>query len=99
LTVPSYRFGEFILSPRRRVLTRNGREQPLIPRYFDLPARTAQKFRIAQMGVKPETLLEHGWEVAPGEIVSRTPDSYREFIQGSRGEFSVPKNGYVAMRS
>ncbi|MEO5742875.1 MAG: transcriptional regulator [Vicinamibacterales bacterium] len=31
-----YRFGEFMLSPRRRVLLRNGREQPLIPRYFDL---------------------------------------------------------------
>jgi DNA-binding winged helix-turn-helix (wHTH) protein len=31
-----YRFGDFILSPRRRVLLRNGREQQLIPRYFDL---------------------------------------------------------------
>jgi DNA-binding winged helix-turn-helix (wHTH) protein len=31
-----YRFGEFSLSQRRRVLLRNGREQPLIPRYFDL---------------------------------------------------------------
>ena len=31
-----YRFSEFILSPRRRVLLRNGREQPIIPRYFDL---------------------------------------------------------------
>jgi DNA-binding winged helix-turn-helix (wHTH) protein len=31
-----YRFGEFMLSPRRRVLVRNGRELPLIPRYFDL---------------------------------------------------------------
>lgn len=31
-----YRFSEFILSPRRRILMRNGREQPLIPRYFDL---------------------------------------------------------------
>lgn len=31
-----YRFSEFILSPRRRVLLRNGQEQPLIPRYFDL---------------------------------------------------------------
>ena len=36
LTVPRYRFSEFLLSPRRRMLTRNGREQPLIPRYFDL---------------------------------------------------------------
>ena len=31
-----YRFDEFILSPRRRLLVRNGREQPLIPRYFNL---------------------------------------------------------------
>jgi DNA-binding winged helix-turn-helix (wHTH) protein len=31
-----YHFGEFILSPRRRLLIRNGLEQPLIPRYFDL---------------------------------------------------------------
>ncbi|HZI81807.1 MAG TPA: transcriptional regulator [Vicinamibacterales bacterium] len=31
-----YRFSEFVLSPRRRVLIRGGREQPLIPRYFDL---------------------------------------------------------------
>ncbi len=35
-SVPCYRFGEFTLSPRRRLLLRNGQEQPLIPRYFDL---------------------------------------------------------------
>ncbi len=34
--MPRYRFSEFLLSPRRRLLVRNGREQPLIPRYFDL---------------------------------------------------------------
>ena len=34
--MPRYRFDNFILSPRRRALVRNGREQPLIPRYFDL---------------------------------------------------------------
>jgi DNA-binding winged helix-turn-helix (wHTH) protein len=34
--VPRYRFDNFILSPRRRVLVRDGRELPLIPRYFDL---------------------------------------------------------------
>lgn len=75
-----------------------GQRDREFPRYLSLPRRTAQRFRIAQLGVKPETLLEHGWEVAPGEIISRTPESYRDFIQGSRGEFSVPKNGYVAMR-
>jgi len=34
--VPRYRFGDFILSPRRRMLVEGGRERPLIPRYFDL---------------------------------------------------------------
>lgn len=77
---------------------RYGQRDKEFPRYFDLPKRTAQKFLIAQMGIKPEELTRHGWEVAPGEVVSRTPESYREFIQQSRGEFSVPKNGYVAMR-
>jgi DNA-binding winged helix-turn-helix (wHTH) protein len=31
-----YRFADFVLSPRQRVLARAGRELPLIPRYFDL---------------------------------------------------------------
>jgi len=34
--VPRYRFSNFIVSPRRRVVVADGRELPLIPRYFDL---------------------------------------------------------------
>ena len=34
--MPRYRFGEFIVSPRRRALTRRDAELALIPRYFDL---------------------------------------------------------------
>jgi hypothetical protein len=75
-----------------------GQRDKEFPRYFDLPRRTTQKFLMAQMGVKPELLTQNGWEVMAGEVVSRTPESYREFIQQSRAEFSVPKNGYVAMR-
>jgi hypothetical protein len=75
-----------------------GQRDKEFPRYFDLPKRATQKFLIAQMGIKPDELKRHGWEVALGEVVSRTPEAYREFIQGSRAEFSVPKNGYVAMR-
>jgi DNA-binding winged helix-turn-helix (wHTH) protein len=33
---PRYRFDRFVLSPRRRSLTRDEVEVPLIPRYFDL---------------------------------------------------------------
>lgn len=66
--------------------------------FLKLPSLTSQKFRIAQMGLKPELLTSHGWEAVPGEVVSKTPASYREFIRQSRAEFSVPKNGYVKMR-
>jgi DNA-binding winged helix-turn-helix (wHTH) protein len=34
--MPRYRFDDYVLSPRRRLLARGGVEQPLIPRYFDL---------------------------------------------------------------
>jgi DNA-binding winged helix-turn-helix (wHTH) protein len=34
--LPRYRFANFVVSPRRRLLLRDGLEQPLIPRYFDL---------------------------------------------------------------
>jgi hypothetical protein len=67
-------------------------------RFMDLPSLTPQKFQIAQMGIKPEVLEAHGWQVVPGEVISRTPALYRSFIQQSRAELSVPKNGYVKMR-
>jgi hypothetical protein len=75
-----------------------GQRDQEFPRFLELPRMTSQKFRIAQLGIDPAWLKRHGWEVAPGEFVSRTPASYREFIQGSRAEISVPKNGYVKMR-
>jgi hypothetical protein len=75
-----------------------GQRDKEFPQFLELPRMTSQKFCIAQMGIKPELLTSHGWEVAPGEEISKTPASYRKFIQNSRAEFSVPKNGYVKMR-
>ena len=75
-----------------------GQRDKEFPAFLDLPRRTAQKFLIAQMGIKPEVLTSHGWEAVLGELISKTPASYRDFIQNSRAEFSVPKNGYVKMR-
>jgi hypothetical protein len=78
--------------------TAYGQRDKQFGKYIDLPRMQAQKFCLAMMGTKPETLTSHGWEVAPGEIISKTPQSYREFIQKSRAEFSVPKHGYVETR-
>jgi hypothetical protein len=73
-----------------------GQKDQELARFIDLPRRTSQKFRIALNG--PETLAEYGWEIIAGEIATRTPHSYRQFIQQSRAEFGVAKHGYVKMR-
>jgi hypothetical protein len=75
-----------------------GQRDKEFPNFLALPGKTGQRFRIAQMGIEPKVLENHGWETAPGEVISRTPASYRDFIRNSRAELSVPKNGYVRMR-
>jgi len=67
-------------------------------KFQHLPKLTAQPFRIALTGALPEELSPDGWEVDIGWQASQTPSSYQQFIQQSRGEFAVAKQGYVAMR-
>jgi hypothetical protein len=78
--------------------TKLGQRDQEFPKYLDLPKRTGQRFCLALMGTDPEALIAHGWETVPGQVISRTFNSYRRFIQESRGEFSVPKHGYVESR-
>ena len=40
-----------------------------------------------------------GWAVVDAHAVSATPALYRQYVESSRGEFSVAKNIYVATRS
>jgi hypothetical protein len=75
-----------------------GQKDKEFPKFFELPRHTSQPLLIGLLGASPEMLTEYGWEVVPGESASRTPQSYRSFIQGSRAEFGVAKHGYVLMR-
>jgi hypothetical protein len=75
-----------------------GQKDREFPKFIDLPKYTSQPLQIAIMGAAPDDLLEHGWEVLPGWAASRTPWSYRQYIQNSRAEFGVAKHGYVLMR-
>ncbi len=70
-----------------------GQKDQEFARFINLPKQTTQRFRIALNG--PETLAQFGWEVIPGQIATRTPQAYRQFIQQSRAEFGVAKHGYV----
>jgi hypothetical protein len=46
--------------------------------------------------VRPQDLLwESGWHVVDAHAACADLDAYRAFVQGSRAEWSVAKNGYV----
>ena len=53
-----YRFSAFTLSPQRRLLLRDGREVPLIPRYFDLLLLLIERRREA---VHRREIFDHAW--------------------------------------
>lgn len=66
-----------------------------------LPGRTAAGLEVAVGGSGPpvERWRSLGWSVIDSHSVSATPGDYRDYIERSRGEFSVAKNVYVATRS
>lgn len=55
---PRFRFGEFVLSPSRRSLTRSGREVALIPRYFDLLVLLVER---RNQAVHRQWILDQVW--------------------------------------
>lgn len=78
--------------------TQYGNKNLEFARFISLPQRTGQPFRVAVTGPLPEAVSESGWNVITGWVASRTPACYQQFIQQSRAEFSVAKQGYVATR-
>lgn len=66
-----------------------------------LPRRVEASLELAVGGVDPPVSrwCELGWSVVPSELVSRTADDYRRYVEASRGELSVAKHVYVATRS
>jgi hypothetical protein len=71
------------------------------PRFLSLPRQVRMPVEMAVGGtdVPEEELIAAGWRIADAGAVSLTFDSWRQYIQGSRGEFSVCKNVYVATNS
>lgn len=62
-----------------------------------LPQRLAVPLEVACGGEPPVAEWRRlGWSVVDSHAVSETPQAYRDYVQGSRGELSVAKNVYVA---
>ena len=70
-------------------------------RFIDLPQRvspTVLEIAVNQGKTRhtPRSLLAHkGWQVVNPAEVCPDFESYRDYIQSSKGEWSVAKNGYV----
>lgn len=54
---------------------------------------------VAKVTTPHELLKARGWSAVDSAIRCGDPESYRDYIEGSRAEWSVAKNGYVAKPS
>jgi hypothetical protein len=69
---------------------------------IDLPLRTTQPLELALASYTPEVqqrLQGYGWRVRDAMEFSMDNDRYRDYIQSSRGEFTVAKDQNVRLRS
>ncbi|HTM50404.1 MAG TPA: hypothetical protein VL285_17040 [Bryobacteraceae bacterium] len=66
-------------------------------RFLDLPRRSAASFEIAATVNNQirDLLQNHGWRQLDSVSISRDMDSYRRYIQQSRGEFTVARDQYT----
>lgn len=73
-------------------------------KFIDLPRRTGQALELA-LALKDEDadviqlLRSHGWRTVDAIALSKDILSYRDYIVGSRGEFTVAKDQYTRLRS
>jgi glycosyltransferase involved in cell wall biosynthesis len=82
---------------------RYGQKDTEFRRFLELPGRTRARLEIAMASGKnarpPIGLLErHGWSIVNPAVVAADLDRYRTYVQSSRAEWSVAKNGYVVGR-
>ncbi len=71
---------------------------------LDLPRRVPVAIEIAANLDSTEhedrlRLATHGWHLVDPNVVAGTPETFRRYVQHSRGEFSCAKPAYVKARS
>jgi hypothetical protein len=78
-----------------------GQKAHSLRQFITLPTRTSERFLLA-FGIHPdetrdlEALERNGWTLVDPRTVGATPAAYRRFLQGSKAELGVVKQGCVA---
>jgi hypothetical protein len=67
--------------------------------YMKLPEVVGRSLELAVGGAPHELLTSNGWSVRDAAVETRDPCAYQRYIQQSKAEFSVAKQGYVITRS
>ncbi len=70
-----------------------------LPRMIDQPLELALYLRTGRDMEERTDLESRGWRVRDSRDVASTPETYRSYIQRSRGEFSVAKPSYVKLKT
>ena len=100
-TVASWRGGYGRLQVGDRLYGQKAHE---FRKLAELPSRVSQRLEIA-LAIDAadahdlELLRARGWIVVDPLDVARTPAAYRDYLQGSGGEFSPAQSAYVETRS
>jgi hypothetical protein len=106
-TVSTWLGGEYVTEGKgegKRILYQNDKRVSFM-RFVGLPARTSSELELAihlrdRLDAADRELLEqNGWRVRHPLEVARTPDRYRAYIQGSRGEFSCVKPSCIEFQN
>jgi hypothetical protein len=80
---------------------RYGNKSESFAPYLDLPGRTSATLELAiGSPTAPRPMLSRrGWRIRDPLEIAPDPWKYQQYIRGSRGEFSVAKQGYVVSAS
>jgi hypothetical protein len=85
--------------PNLAGITYGGKDVEFI-KFMSLPSRTPVPLQVALSGAAPrDQLRRRGWDVIDAYEQSHSMDAYRNYLRGSRAEWSIAKNAYVASRS
>jgi hypothetical protein len=65
-------------------------------RFMELPRHIKEEIEVAVSGPAPiDRITRHGWIVRDANEVARSVDTFRAYIAGSKGEFSIAKNSFI----